>query len=249
MNSTSKFTEKAMALKPLYQNLINSVEEFKNLPLVPFCIQWGRNYPEGDNTGVIFYGRATNDWVTESLDVDKLFDLKDAERIIARDDQMQWVYDLEGNSSGYNTNRSAFWRVIKRVSSNLNKDLHQVCWSNVCKIALDNGNPSDSLYYAELDACKAIMKEELRIFSPRHVVMLTGINWAKDFLCYLNSNETTHSIAQYQWGNEKEYCIKVYSINGIFFYVSEHPERKDEETHVNALVQAIKEHTDMEHRR
>jgi hypothetical protein len=39
-----------------------------------------------------------------------------------------------------------------------------------------------------------------------------------------------------------EYCVKVYLINGIYFYVSGHPQGKDEATHVNALVQAIKEH-------
>jgi hypothetical protein len=250
MNNTSNFTEKAMALKPLYQELINSVEEFKNSQdeesknkiLEAFCIQWGNNYPEEDNSGLIFYGRAANGWGEYNTDVDRLFDLSNDKRIFACERQMQWAYDLEGNTQGYNTNQSAFWRVIKSVSSNLNKDLHQVCWSNVCKIAPKDDKPSDSLYYAELDACQAIMKEELRIFSPRHVVMLTGINWAKDFLRYLNSNKPTHSIAQYPWGYEMEYCVKVYLINGIYFYVSEHPQGKDETTHVNALGQAIKEH-------
>lgn len=114
-----------------------------------------------------------------------------------------------------------------------------VCWSNVCKIAPDGANPDNKLYGAQLDVCRRIMRKEPEIFSPKHVVMLTGQSWASDFLYFLNDGQHTQSVASYPWGSEKEYAVKVYEIADTFFYLSEHPQCKDESTHAAALIRAI----------
>lgn len=235
------FIKEVIQLKPLYDELIESVKEFQDMELVPFCIQWGSKYPTHNNKGIMFYGRATNGWVTNDLNVDKLFDINNPDRIFARDDQMSWVDDSSGENGNYNTNRSAFWRVIRQTAIHFYPDdeLQHICWSNVCKIAPDGGNPTDPLFYAQLSAARRIMQKEIEIFAPRHVVLLVGEGWAKDFLYFLNGNQRTHSIATYTWGTTKKYQIKVYKIGETYFYRSEHPERKNEETHISALIRAI----------
>lgn len=246
MTTNEKFEKKALELKPLYSELIGAVSDYAYQKLMPFCIQWGKSFPEDSNTGIMFYGRATNGWLTYGLDVDKLFDKDSEDCIFALEDQMQWVEACAGSQPEYyNTNRSAFWRVIRKTASAFypDEELAHICWSNVCKIAPDGANPNDGLFYAQLPAARKIMQKELEIFSPRHVVLLTGQAWCQDFLYYLNGSEHTKSIASYRWGNDNEYCVKVYKIGDIYFYVSEHPERKNEDTHVRALIKAISENS------
>lgn len=241
MTANDYFFEKAYQLKPLYAELMKSVEEYQEGGLVPFCMQWGEFFPMEENTGIMFYGRATNGWVTLESDVDKLFDMDFDDRIFCRDDQMQWVDDYAGYTDGYNTNTSAFWRVIRRTASAFYAEDHllHVAWSNVCKVAPDGGNPSDSLFYAQLPSARAIMQKEIEIFSPKHVVLLTGQGWAKDFLYFLNGNKATKSICSHAWGTEKQYRVKTYEIGGVYFHLSEHPQGKNEDTHIDALVRAI----------
>lgn len=245
MNETH-FLQKALALKPLFRELMSSVDSFQ-YDLAPFCIEWGKYYPDEPNTGIMFYGRAVNGWITIERDVDKLFDMDNPNRIFACDDQMTWVDDCAGPNEGYNSNTSAFWRVIRRTASAFYPEdtLSHIIWSNVCKVApAAGGNPDDSLYYAQLPTAQKIMKKEIEIFSPKHVVLLTGEGWAKDFLFALNGRQSAEPIRSYEWGDSNEYKVRVYKIENINFYLSEHPQCKNEATHVNALVQAIQSQED-----
>ena len=240
MDNSLYFRERAYALKPLFAELMQSVAGYTDYDLRPFCIQWGRSYPTDENTGIMFYGRATNGWITTETDVDKLFDPAFDDRIFARDDQMQWIYDCAGTDNKYNSNRSAFWRIIRQVARGFypsGEELLHVCWSNVCKIAPDGANPDNYLYYDQLPACQRIMQKEIEIFSPKHVVLLTGKGWAHDFLFFLNDSKEYLPIASYTWGSR--YCVKDYKIGEVFFYLTEHPQGKDESTHAAALIRAI----------
>lgn len=243
MSTKDLFVHKAFdELKPLYAELMDAVSDYAYQELIPFCLQWGEFFPSEPNTGIMFYGRATNGWVTSESDVEKLFDQNSGDCIFARDDQMQWVEDCAGGQEDYyNSNKSAFWRVIRQTAKHFYPDdeLLQICWSNVCKIAPDASNPNDGLFYAQLPVARRIMQKELEIFSPKHVVLLTGQAWCQDFLFFLNGNHHTKSIAKYNWGSHNQYTVKVYKMGNIYFYVSEHPQGKNEHTHVRALVNAI----------
>jgi len=225
------------ALKPLYAQLIKDTAKYKNT--VAFCAQWGEEYScNGD--GIMFCGRATNDWITQSKDLDILMpdefkDLSQPERIFNRSDQMKWLTQTKP----YNPNRSAFWRVIRKtVTPKYGDDWYKhIVWSNLCKMSFDEGNPSDGLYYAELDACCKILEVELEIFNPKHIVLLTGYAWAIDFLTYLNKDVKPTPIASKSWD---AYKVIVYQINGRYFFLSEHPQGKDEASHVKTLQTLIK---------
>lgn len=227
------------ALKPLYSELMEAVRPFQNdeRGLCPFALQWGKEFPKDEHEGILFVGRATNGWVSFSDDVDVLFG-EDDEAIFNRKDQMMWVHNLSGSSHGYNTRRSAFWRVIRGVSSAYypHPELAHVAWSNVTKVAPDGANPGNALYYAQLDACKRILAKEIEILSPRYVVFLTGHGWAIDFLKGLNGDSAPTRILKEPWDG---FFARSFEIGGRTFILSEHPQGKPEESHIAAICTII----------
>ena len=242
MNSLDQ-KEFAEKLKPLYQVMLDDVGDAKNESYIKFCVQWGKQFPCEKNTGIMFYGRANNGWMCHDTTVEDIFDPNNSDRAFARDDQMTWVEESAGDVDGYNTNSSAFWRVIRNVASEFypEDELQHIVWSNLCKIAPDESNPSDILYYAQLPSACKIMKTEIEFFSPRHVVLLTGEGWAMPFLKQIFDNDAPTVVGSAIFGSARDYEIKVYEKDNVFYYVSEHPQGKNESTHIEALVNLIKE--------
>lgn len=107
--------------------------------------------------------------------------------------QHQFVNDL-------NPNRSAFWRATKNILKTLGivdfeKDTtwpSHLVWSNLYKVAPNRiapskvGNPSPKLCTIQFKRCLELLQEEIIQFKPKRILMLTGINWAGDFLKNLN---------------------------------------------------------------
>ena len=173
-------------LVTLYQDLIDSVKDYKNQSLRYYAAQWGECFPSGDNDGILFIGRATNDWRTDSEDVNILFgDPYTTDTIFNCYDQMIWVENCakQESSDTYNSNRSAFWRLIRRIArfhhkiDNVDRfgDLKKIAWSNICKVAPYSGNPNDSLYYAQLDIAEKILETEIKYLSPKYLIFLIKI--------------------------------------------------------------------------
>ncbi len=224
-------------LMPLYAHMIQVVLDAGfGYDTAKFCMQWGKDFPQGVNEGLLFYGRANNGWISSSNDVEELFAEGDDDCIFARDNQMEWMAeDMVGD---YRPSSSAFIRTIRNVASEYydNWSSH-VAWSNLYKVApWEGGNPSDALCYAQLEDCKKIMQKELAFTSPRAVVMLTGYYWAKDFLEYMNDGQEPDCIGCEKWGGYEAWA---YRLDGRLFIVSEHPQGKPEAAHAEAIVKLI----------
>jgi len=222
-------------LYPLYKTML-AENTYNNI--CTFCIQWGENFPVSKNSGLVFVGKAVNRWITNTDEVDLLFGDSD-DNIFALEDQMKWVVDREGNHNGYNTKRSAFWRVVKRISNyyypHENWYSH-VAWTNLCKLApYDGGNPNQGLYDQQLSSAQEILKHELEILSPRFVIMLTS-GWEHDFISYFNDNNDIDFIETVDWD---EYQTRICKINNTFFILSKHPQGKNENNSFNSIVKLI----------
>ena len=219
-------------LIPLYEELLDN-NSFGYV--LPFCIQWGENFPSAKNEGILFVGKAVNGWDTHDKDVNILFGNSD-KRIFARDEQMKWVSTGEG-CQGYNSKRSAFWRAIKGVTQNFHPKeewYSYVAWSNLYKLN-QGGNPKASLRNEQHDICKRILEKEIEIFSPKFVVMFTS-GWERDFLFFLNDNNDPVKKSSIKWGNHE---TRLYKINDIVYIVTLHPQGKKENIHVEAIVSLI----------
>jgi hypothetical protein len=77
-----------MALMPLNTKLLSD-NIFDNICI--FCVQWGKNFPKEERTGILFIGKAGNSWITDETDINFLFGDSE-EGIFAREDQMEWVH-------------------------------------------------------------------------------------------------------------------------------------------------------------
>ena len=225
-------------LTPIYSRLLEN-NTYENV--CTFCMQWGENFPEKENDGILFVGKAVNGWINDETDIDILFGNSE-EKIFNRKDQMEWVHNHEGSENEYNTLKSAFWRVIKKVTLNFYPSENWfsfIAWSNLCKIApFKGGNPNDGLYYEQLENCQKILAKEIEILAPKYVILLTS-GWEKDFLYFLNGGKETKSIKKVLWNG---YETKLYKINNINYITSQHPQGKPEEEHIETIVEIMKKH-------
>ena len=141
-------------------------------------------------------GRSVNgwvdDWTARQLDdpairrsvVDQI--RHDAEPVDSC--RMRWVTDLWGAHEGYNTARSAFWRVLRRITlanplSEADPDhwSSRLVWTNLYKVSPAAGwNPGGDLQRAQRPTAVELVNLELAEFAPRRVLALTG-TWIAPF--------------------------------------------------------------------
>lgn len=222
---------------PLYKNLLEE-NSFKDI--CTFSFQWGKNYPFDQKSGFLFIGKAVNGWITNETDVTRLFDIENPERIFARQDQMEWVNNLSGNTKGYNTRKSAFWRLIKKVSETYypEKWYSNIAWTNLYKVApYKGGNPNGKLQNTQRKYCFDILKKEIEILTPKYVIFLTS-GLESSFVKHLNGNEQLNIIDEKFWG---KYKTTLTEIDGIRYIISHHPQGKNEWSHRNVIVELINE--------
>ncbi len=234
----SRVNEIKKSIFPIYKNLLedNTFNE-----ICTFCFQWGKDYPFDRNLGILFVGKAVNGWITNETDAQQLFDTENPDRIFARNDQMEWVNSHSGITSGYNTRKSAFWRLIKKVSETYYPErwYSSIAWTNLYKIApFKGGNPNGKLQYTQRKYCFDILKREIEILTPKYVIFLTS-GWEWPFIKYLNGNGKAKIIDEKLWNNK--YKTTMLEVNRTRFIVSYHPQGKKEWNHRNAIIELIDE--------
>lgn len=153
-----------------------------------FTSMHGKDYKSNASVRLMIIGRAPNGWGRDGID------LSDSEsfsisivNLLKSDDRFSW-YKKE-KEKGY---RSAFWRVSEGVFRGLTMSERpdwemEIVWSNLYKIARDgeqrNLNPTNYMCRLQLESCKEILKEEIALYNPTHVLLITGMDWIcnKDF--------------------------------------------------------------------
>ena len=138
-------------------------------------------------------GRTTNGWYKtwskhEAMDTAGRLKILGRARSYSEADKrcpLLWVTDRAGDPE-YNTNASAFWRVIRRISLEGNYDRQRanswpswICWSNLLKVAPASMRiqPSSALKRAQLSIGIQLITQELAEFNPRRVLVLAGQDW------------------------------------------------------------------------
>ena len=220
---------------PIYKSLL-SENEFKDI--CTFTIQWGKEFPNVDNEGILFVGKAVNGWITNNQNVDNLFDTNNNERIFNRQDQIEWVNSLSGNTKGYNTKKSAFWRVIKKIASDSYSDNwhKKIAWSNMYKIApWTGGNPGAKMQKQQRKYCIDILKNEIETLKPEYVIMLTS-GWEWFYIKELKKDNELNKIATVKW---LKYESTMYTKDNVKYIVSYHPQGKKEEEHSKAIIELM----------
>lgn len=226
------------ALEDKYLELSDLVASYTKCCLSPFVIHYGVDFPSQLNDGLMFIGRATNGvWTKGKGNFVEQYKLSFKPEHFHN---LQWVEDQFSKQGTY-CRKSSFWRVVRSISKELydNKWYDKIAWSDLYKVAPSSeGNPDKELMSLQKEKCIEILKLELKLLSPKHVVLFTG-DWAKDFLFHLNNNHHTTSIRSVTWGHNKKYCARVYKIGHTFFILSEHPQGKSETEHTKCILNLI----------
>jgi len=216
---------------PYYKEMleVNLIDETQDLH--PFFCQVGNNYFNNDKK-ILFVGKSVNGWVTNNRNVDDLFDMNNEGRIINRNDQMEWVKNLEGTNDIYNTKKSAFWRVVKQFTclvTQKNDWYNQIAWTNLYKVSPKTGNPTARLKFKQLEQAKKILFKDIEILQPSVIVFLCS-GWEIQFL--QNTKLSNDYKSYYEWNKYKTF----YKIcDRVLVIYSHHPQGKSEGSHVDAL--------------
>ena len=175
-----------------------------NKPVTGFVLQKGSNY----NNELMVVGRAVNGWLKDEIKCDCFNDSNKVDeyiKILNGDSEngchLAWVVDIWNNPSPgtrYITRRSAFWRIVKKVTLSLKIPIQNderwssyLIWSNLYKVSPHKaGNPTKSLINAQQNSCIELLKAEIEVNKPKRVLMMTGSLWAQPFVDHLNGKPT-----------------------------------------------------------
>jgi hypothetical protein len=207
--------------------------------ICPFFIQVGKKYHTAP-TKILFIGKATNRWVTTDRDIEKLFDQNNPDRIVNRDDQLEWIKNLEGPNDVYNTKKSAFLRIIKSISleySGKEDWYNHIAWTDLYKISpWEGGNPNAKLQKLQRETCISILNEEINILKPDVLIFLTS-GW-ENF--YLESIKIPQKMNKKKtWNKYESYFQK---FNDVLYIQSHHPQGKNEGEHKDAVVNILRKY-------
>lgn len=219
-------------------------------PIVGFLPMKGTLY-RGE---LMVVGRAVNGWdipieaaELANPDLAREYTAKVWENVSGQEDcPMKWVSKMWGNTTGYNTRRSAFWRVIRNCVSRLaiadvDEDTSwpsHLVYSNLYKVSPEaGGNPGERLCRAQESACISLLHAEIALFKPRHLLFLTGWGWAEPFLTGLTSDLQMPDAG---WV-EAAGTINHSDGTKTKFVIAPHPERKPETPIVDGVIAAFAE--------
>ena len=223
----------------LVLDIINNKEKFNEQKVAFFTPVIGTKY---DRQFLIF-GRATNGWYAsdfggldtiinfnENIDSDLLEKIKNNISTLNTD----WIEQKWSSKEKTSTKKSPFFRMVKSISElSEGGDFYTIAWSNLYKVSkLDEGNPSEKLCQVQEKLSKEIFLNEIEILKPKYVILLTGLNWANPFI---NDLEI---ISQ----DESEFIKYIAKYKNSYIIVSEHPQGKPEEQHLEDIKAVIKKY-------
>jgi hypothetical protein len=232
-------------LVEIYSEMIDQIESADGIQekLVTQFPMKGRHY----NGKIMVVGRAVNGWEDSEWEHGELSDSTKKERylskLIALDEgkcPMDWVKMSWGNTGpGYNSKKSAFWRVIHNIMNQLGYEedwSNNFIWSNLYKIApADGGNPSAKLIKLQKEKCVQLLREEFLLWKPKIILFLTGMNWAGNFIkdiTEIEINSVTEGLV------EGTGVIRINNQIGKVI-IAKHPQGKNESEMVNEIMSAL----------
>lgn len=219
--------------KEHYKKLISmsGINRSKHCLFVPLV---GPEYPQDENDGILFIGRAVNGWDMPSS-WNSAANTHDDSQLLIDDifNSDQSIRETIIHHKDYSFQGSAFWRMINRLSEQEYESgwYDKIAYSNLYKLAPFGANPNEGLKNKQKEICMTLLRKEIEILSPKYVILFTGEYWAGAFLLFLCGGQLPKPKTE-QWG---KYESKSYIISGIKYILTEHPQCKDENQHFTAL--------------
>lgn len=194
INNEQNSLKRMPPISPYYTSLYQSLTESGYAPsdYSHFIAMAGKEFLQSDAVRLMIIGRAVNGWerlntgsaVAFGEEAEKLFHAEGFSWVAGEKENLYSTHHLPEEKPSYYLNRSAFWRVAKRVLEGLfpypltGRWIDYLAWSNLYKIApLKTGNPKNKLCNLQAEDCRKLLAEEIERYQPTHILMLTGWNW------------------------------------------------------------------------
>jgi len=256
-------------MKEAYAKLYRAVfgeghMKYKEEEVCSFVAMKGSEYDNQDEVRFMLVGRATNGWgKILSTDSEQAFssDAKARLREINRFEK-EWKMkdckgnpyseykDKDGNIKKYFLSHSRFWNYSREVWERITDVKHKpdwfncITWSNIYKIAPEeSGNPSTNLIFAQAESCVEILKEEIKILKPTHILLVIDegwIAWKSRKKCF-NFMEAFEDYEECNAAVTKNQCIvqRALKKGKTKVLVTCRPENRKKEEYVNEVVNAF----------
>ena len=188
-------------MKELYKNLYDDCllnNSFFND--AHFVSMQGVYYSENTRKFMLI-GRATNGWGSLNTLNKETFGNEAAEKFEDLD-RWNWIESINGTlysahdseknlAKRYCLDKKPYWSYTKSIWKQLtgsvfDDDIWQknIVWSNLYKVSpLVSGNPDLKYQQIQRKACIEILKKELEIYQPTHILVVTGFDWFEPFSC------------------------------------------------------------------
>lgn len=229
-------------LAPLNEEMKEQVQKssiaFDMNQFATFSTVHGENFPIGEKTGIIFYGRANNGWDEETED-----------------------FEMENIDINPELRSKPFFKLMKSVSQHYNSEdwTSYIAWSNVYKLApfesmeecseasrwiyrdYKTTNPSDKLCDLQEDSVVKILRKEIDFLAPKVVVLVTGNTAGEQWdFAMQTAFPQWNKIVDRIWYTGSQTCTAtLYESEGFYFIVTDRPEFRPLKEHADCLINLI----------
>ena len=143
---------------------------------------------------------------------------------------LRYQNDATGKLRHQKTGSTPFWTAARYAAECLGiKDDYTsaIAWTNLFKACPQNGgNPRGALWQEQIEVCNEILKQEIEILTPTHILVVAKTN-------------TSDSLRENEWIAPFEATLKEFSEKGITVGCIHRPEfraQKDVEKEIDALM-------------
>ena len=251
--------------KELHKNVYFDQKSYKETALSHFVAMRGRRYDENKSVRFMTVGRAVNGWGDSMSHLSSEAYAEEAARLFDNSNRFQdeWkmkfdngepyseYVDGNGTTKRYYLSKSPFWSTSMEVYRGLSDSKENNCyedfvWNNIYKVApKDAGNPSTNLIYAQAETCVKILKEEIRLLNPTHVLLVVDKSWLswtsrnKVMFDFMKAFEVYECCCQSIDDQDKAIVQCAFKADGRKVLVTSRPETVDRKRYVNAVVNAF----------
>jgi hypothetical protein len=188
-------------LKDNFNELVKLCSDSENTITVSSYLT-GEKFFQQSNPRLLVIGRALNGWPLAFNDLEKWEKhntigtvlesrtLKSNEKVTAEDCKgLGWVNTYikksESSKRRYLTANTPFWKAAREATitvhpslSEQSHDFYQyIAWTNLYKAAPQSGgNPSDALCKKQQKVCNDILRQEIQILNPTHILIIAKSN-------------------------------------------------------------------------
>lgn len=191
-------TKQKNELKELYKKLYNARGEIENKCRGKqhsiFTCQIGKAYADSEIKFMLI-GKCMNGWLYDESETSAIFAARRVEEFITAEG-FQWIEEdpsgRQSNGKGYNLETCRFFTYSRTFFEKLTEPAKEqytrariwqdyIVQSDLYKISpKSKGNPGAPAQRAQKDICLALLKKEIEILKPTHILFATNVEWLFD---------------------------------------------------------------------